>query len=64
MDPEMTLNKIRWKNGLPSVRPILLANGTPTNKPVKLLVLMIEPLTTNEHTIKNWKYYFGHTILL
>ena len=35
-----------------SFRPNLSAIGTPTYKLVKFLVPMLEPLTTNEHTIK------------
>ena len=40
-------------DGLPSFRPILSAIGTPTHKLAKFLVPMLEPLTTNEHTIKD-----------
>ena len=38
---------------LPSFRPILSAIGTPTYKLAKFLVSMLEPLTTNEYTIKD-----------
>ena len=38
---------------LPSFRPILSAIGTPTDKIAKFLVSMLEPLTTNEYTIKD-----------
>ena len=38
---------------LPSFRPILSAIVTPTYKPAKFLVPMLEPLTTNEYPIKN-----------
>ena len=40
------------RDGLPSFRPILSVIGTPTYKPVKFLVPILEPLTTNEYTIK------------
>ena len=40
-------------DGLPSFRPIWSAIGTPTYKLAKFLVLILEPLTTNEYTIKN-----------
>ena len=40
-------------DGLPSLRPILSVIGTSTYKLAKFLVLMIEPLTTNEYTIKD-----------
>ena len=40
-------------DGLPSFGHILSATGTPTYKPVKFLVPMLEPLTTNEYTIKD-----------
>ena len=40
-------------DGLPSFRPILSAIGTPTYKLAKFLVLMLEPLITNEYTIKD-----------
>ena len=40
-------------DGLPSFRPILSAIGTPTHKLAKFLVPMLEPLTTNEYTIKD-----------
>ena len=40
-------------DGLPSPRPILSVIGTPTYKLAKFLVLMLEPLTTNEYTIKD-----------
>ena len=39
-------------DGLPSFRPILSAIGTPTYKLAKFLVPMLEPLATNEYTIK------------
>ena len=41
------------RDGLPSFRPILSAIGTPTYKPAKFLVPILEPLTTNEYTIKD-----------
>ena len=40
-------------DSLPSLRPILSTIGTPTYKLAKLLVPMLEPLTTNEYTIKD-----------
>ena len=40
-------------DGLPSFRPILSAISTPTYKLAKFLVPMLEPLTTNECTIKD-----------
>ena len=40
-------------DSLLSFRPILSAIGTPTYKIAKFLVPMLEPLTTNEYTIKN-----------
>ena len=40
-------------DGLPSFRPNLSAIGTPTYKLAKFLVPMLEPLTTNEYTIKD-----------
>ena len=40
-------------DGLPSFRPILSAIGTPTYKLAKFLVPILEPLATNEYTIKN-----------
>ena len=40
-------------DGLPSFRPILSAISTPTYKLAKFLVPMLEPLTTNEYTIKD-----------
>ena len=40
-------------DGLPSFRPILSASSTPTYKLSKLLVPMLEPLTTNGYTIKD-----------
>ena len=40
-------------NGLPSFRPILSAIGTPTYKLAKFLIPILEPLTTNEYTIKD-----------
>ena len=39
--------------GLPSFRPILSAIGTPTYKLAKFLLPILEPLTTNEYTIKD-----------
>ena len=39
-------------DGLPSFRPILSIN-TPTYKLAKFLAPMLEPLTTNEYTIKD-----------
>ena len=41
-------------DGLPSFRPILSVIGTPTYKLAKFLVPMLEPLTTNEYTIKDY----------
>ena len=40
-------------DGLPSFRPILSAINTPTYKLAKFLVPMLEPLATNEYTIKD-----------
>ena len=40
-------------DGLPSFRPILSAINTPTYKLAKFLAPMLEPLTTNEYTIKD-----------
>ena len=40
-------------DSLPSFRPIPSAIGTPTYKLAKFLVPMLEPLTTNEYTIKD-----------
>ena len=40
-------------SGPPSFRPILSAIVTPTYKLAKFLVPMLEPLTTNEYTIKD-----------
>ena len=40
-------------DGLPSFRPILSAIGTPTYKLATFLVPILEPLTTNEYTIKD-----------
>ena len=40
-------------DSLPSFRPILSVIGTPTYKLAKFLVPMLEPLTTNEYTIKD-----------
>ena len=40
-------------DGLPSFRPILSATGTPTNKLAKFLVPILEPLSTNECTLKD-----------
>ena len=39
-------------DGLPFFRPILSPIGTPTYKLVKCLVPVLEPLKTNEYTIK------------
>ena len=39
--------------GLPSFRLILSAISIPTDKLAKFLVPMLEPLTTNEYTIKD-----------
>ena len=39
-------------DGLPSFRPILSAIVTPTFKLSKFLVPILQPLTTNEYTIK------------
>ena len=41
------------RDGLPSCRPILSVIGTPTCKLAKFLVPILEPLTTNEYTIKD-----------
>ena len=41
------------RDDLPSFRPILSAIGTPTYKPAKFLDPILEPLTTNEYTIKD-----------
>ena len=41
------------RDGLPSFRPILSAIGTPTYKLAKFLVPILDPLTTNEYTIKD-----------
>ena len=41
------------RDGLLSCRPILSAIGTPTCKLAKFLVPILEPLTTNEYTIKD-----------
>ena len=46
------------KDGLPSFRPMLSGIGTPTYKLVKFLVPMLEPLATNEYTIKD-SFKFG-----
>ena len=40
-------------DGLATFRPILSAIGTPTYKLAKFLVPILEPLTTNEYTIKD-----------
>ena len=40
-------------DNLPSFRTILSAIGTPTYKLAKFLVPILEPLTTNEYTIKD-----------
>ena len=40
-------------DGLSPFRPILSAIGTPTYKLTKFLVPILEPLTTNEYTIKD-----------
>ena len=39
-------------DGLPFFRPILSPIGTPTYKLAKFLVPVLEPLKTNEYTIK------------
>ena len=41
------------RDGLPSCRPTFSAIGTPTYKLAKLLIPILEPLTTNEYTIKD-----------
>ena len=41
------------RDGLPSFRPIFSATVTPTDKLAKFLVPILEPLTTNEYTIKD-----------
>ena len=41
------------RDGLPSFRPTLSAIGTPTYKLAKFLVPILDPLTTNEYTIKD-----------
>ena len=41
------------RDGLPSFRLILSAISTPTYKPAKFLLPMLELLTTNEYTIKD-----------
>ena len=46
------VNKI-VTDGLPSFRPILSAIGTPPYKLAKFLVPILEPLTTNEYTVKD-----------
>ena len=40
-------------DGLPSFKPSLSAINTPTYKLAKFLAPMLEPLTTNEYTIKD-----------
>ena len=40
-------------DGLPSFRPILSVISTPAYKLAKFLVPILEPLTTNEYTIKD-----------
>ena len=40
-------------DGLPSFRSILSAIDTPTYKLAKFLVPILEPLSTNEYTIKD-----------
>ena len=40
-------------DGLPSFKPILSAIATPIYKLAKFLVRILEPLTTNEYTIKD-----------
>ena len=40
-------------DGVPPFRPILSAIGTPTYKLAKCFVSLLEPLTHNQHTIKD-----------
>ena len=51
-DEASTVRKI-VTDGLPPFRPILSAIGTPTYALAKFLVPMLEPLTTNEYTVKD-----------
>ena len=48
-------------DGFPKLRPILSAINTPTYKLAKYLVTIIEPLTKNEHTVKD-TFTFAHDI--
>ena len=41
------------KNGLPPLRPILSAIGTPTYKLAKFLVSVLSDITENEFTVKD-----------
>ena len=40
-------------DGVPPFRPILSAIGTPTHKLAKIFVLLLEPVTYNQYTIKD-----------
>ena len=48
-------------DGFPKLRPILSAINTPTYKLAKFLVTIMEPLTKNEHTVKD-TFTFAHDI--
>ena len=48
-------------DGFPKLRPILSAINTPTYKLAKFLVNIMEPLTKNEHTVKD-TFTFAHDI--
>ena len=48
-------------NGFPKLRPILSAINTPTYKLAKYLVKIMEPLTTNNYTVKD-TFSFAHDI--
>ena len=48
-------------NGFPKLRPILSAINTPTYKLAKFLVGIMEPLTTDEFTVKD-TFSFAHEI--
>lgn len=48
-------------DGFPKLRPILSAINTPTYKLAKHLVTIMEPLTRNEHTVKD-SFSFAHDI--
>jgi hypothetical protein len=48
-------------DGFPKLRPILSAINTPTYKLAKYLVTIMEPLTKNEHTVKD-TFSFAHDI--